>query len=251
MHSPKQMPFTKKELLNSLLVVLFLGTIQNIRSQTNSENSLYKWYDDNFGKENSEINNGQLYLNYYKTANGTHSYLKSETFEKGNVVYENQTFNDIILNYDIFKDNLLIKPNGINDRRLVILIPQKIKSFTFEGKLFVNLNYNPTSTADFIKGFYEENFIGNNFAFYVKHSKEKREMTSEGKIYDDFKIKNSFVLSFKNKFYTIDSKRNLTDVFPELKSKIDDYYVSNSKIEESDKTLFMENLMRYLTTNLK
>ena len=131
------MPFTKKELLTAVTALLFLVTIQNLRSQTNSETSLYKWYDESIGKENSEINNGQLYLNYYKTANNTHSYLNSETFEKGSLVYQNQTFDDAVLNYDIFKDNLLLKPNGINDRRLVVLIPQKIQSFTFAGKSFV------------------------------------------------------------------------------------------------------------------
>lgn len=245
------MPFTKKELLTAVTALLFLVSIQHLRSQTNSETSLFKWYDESVGKENSEINNGQLYLNYYKTSNNTHSYLNSETFENGNVVYENQTFNDVVLNYDIFKDNLILKPNGINDRRLVILIPKKIQSFTFAGKSFVNLNYNPTSKVDFIKGFYEENFVGGNFTFYIKHFKEKREVTSEGKIYDDFKIKNSFVLSFKNKFYTIDSKRDLTNIFPEVKNKIEDYYLSNEKIEASNNTQFMESLMRYLNTILK
>lgn len=245
------MPFTKKELLTAVTALLFLVSIQNLRSQTNSETSLYKWFDESVGKENSEINNGQLYLNYYKTINNTHSYLNNETFEKGNVVYENQSFNDVVLNYDIFKDNLLLKPNGINDRRLVILITRKIQSFTFAGKSFANLSSNPNAKADFIKGFYEENFIGENFTFYIKHFKEMREVTSEGKIYDDFKIKNSFVIAFKNKFYTIDSKRTLTDIFPELKSKIDDYYLSNSKIEELNKTLFMESLMRYINPILK
>lgn len=245
------MPFTKKELLTAVIALLFLVSFQHLRSQTNSETSLYKWYDESIGKENSEINNGQLYLNYYKTSNNTHSYLNSETFEKGNVEYENQAFDDVVLNYDIFKNNLLIKPNGINDRRLVILITQKIQSFTFAGKSFVNLNYNPTSKADFIKGFYEEKFVGEKFTFYIKHSKEKREVTSEGKIYDDFKVKNSFVIAFKNKFYTIDSKRNLTDIFPELKNNIDNYYLQNDKIEASNKTQFMESFMRYLNTILK
>ena len=71
------MPFTKKELLTTVTAFLFLVSIQNLQSQTNSETSLYKWYDESIGKENSEINNGQLYLNYYKTANKTHSYLNS------------------------------------------------------------------------------------------------------------------------------------------------------------------------------
>ena len=245
------MPLTKKELLSKVTALLFLVAIQNIQSQNNSGTSLYKWYDESVGKENSEINNGQLFLNYYKTNNNTHSYLNSETFEKRSLVYENQTFNDVVLNYDIFKDNLLLKPNGINDRRIVILIPQKIQSFTFSGRSFVNLSAKPNATTDFIKGFYEENFIGENFTFYIKHSKEMREVTSEGKIYDDFKNKNSFVIAFKNKFYPIDSKRNLTDIFPEVKNTIEDYYLSNDKIEASDKTQFMESLMRYLNAILK
>ena len=251
MHTSPKMPFLKKELTQLIALLLLLSNVATIYSQTNSENSLYQWYDKSVGKENLDINNGTLYSNYYKTVNNTQSYLNSEVFENGNVVYENQTYTDIILNYDIFKDDLLLKPNGINDRRSVILIPQKIQSFTFSGKLFVNLNYNQIPTADFVKGFYEENYVGEKFILYIKHAKEKREMTSEGKIYDTFKVKNEFVLYFKNKFYDINSKRNIAAIFPELKNQIDDYYLLNNKIEESNKTQFMESLLRHLNAILK
>ena len=76
-------------------------------------------------------------------------------------------------------------------------------------------------------------------------------MTSEGKIYDTFKVKNEFVLYFKNKFYDINSKRNIAAIFPELKNQIDDYYLLNNKIEESNKTQFMESLLRHLNAILK
>ena len=246
-----KMPFIKKELTQPITFLLFLLNIGAVYSQTTSGNSLYKWYDKSVGKENLDINNGTLYSNYYKTVNNTHSYINSEVFENGNVVYENQTYTDIVLNYDVFKDDLLMKPNGVNDRRSVILIPQKIQSFTFSGKSFINLNYTQTSTVDFIKGFYEENFVGDKFTFYIKHAKEKREMTSEGKIYDNFKEKNEFVLNFKNKFYDINSKRNILAIFPELKNQIEDYYLLNNKIEESNKTQFMESLLRHLNAILK
>ena len=245
------MPFTKKGLLSCLLTILFLGPIQNIRSQTNSETSLYNWYDANVGKENLDINNGTLYLNYYKTANNTNSYLNSDVFEKGAVTYENQIYNGIIVNYDIFKDDLLLKPNGINDRRSVILTPQKVQSFNFAGKSFVNLNYNKIPKDDFIKGFYEEIFVGEKSILYIKHSKEKRETNYDGKIYDDFKVKNEFVLYFKNKFYKINSKKNIVDVFPEFENQINDYFSLNDKIEVSNKTQFIESLLRYINSILK
>lgn len=251
MHTSPKMPFLKKELTQLIALLLLLSNVDTIYSQTNSETSLYKWYDKSVGKENLDINNGTLYSNYYKTVNNTHSYLNSEVFENGIVVYENQTYTDIILNYDVFKDDLLMKPSGVNDRRSVILIPQKIQSFTFSGKSFVNLNYNKIPAADFVKGFYEENYVGEKFTLYIKHAKEKREMTSDGKIYDSFKVKNEFVLYFKDKFYDINSKRNIADIFPELKNQIDDYYLLNNKIEESNKTQFMESLLRHINAILK
>jgi hypothetical protein len=236
--SPK-MPFIKKEHTQLIALLVFLLNVDTAQSQTT------------IGKENLDINNGTLYANYYKTVNNTHSYLNSEVFENGNVVYENQTYNDVVLNYDVFKDDLLMKPSGVNDRRSVILTPQKIQSFTFSGKTFVNLSYNKTATVDFVKGFYEENFISRKFTFFIKHNKEKRELTSEGKIYDSFKVKNDFVLYFKNKFYDINSKRNITDIFPEVKSQIEDYYLLNNKVEESNKTEFMESLLRHINAILK
>ena len=245
------MQFIKKEFQLTIKLLFCSCSFQSIYSQQNSETSLYKWYDNHVGKENLDFNNGTLYLNYYKTANNTNSYLNGNVFEKGDVTYENQTYNDIILNYDIFKDDLLIKPNGLNDRRSVILIPQKIQSFTFAGKLFVNLNYNLIPKEDFIKGFYEENFVGEKFTLYIKHSKEKRETNYDGKIYDDFKVKNEFVLYFKNKFYKINSKKNIVDVFPALENQINNYYSLNDKIEVSNKTQFMESLLRNINSFLQ
>jgi hypothetical protein len=245
------MPSTKNKILTRFAVIIFLVSIQHIQGQTNSETPIHSWYNTSVGKENLDINNGTLYLNYYKTANKTHSYLNSEQFENGNVVYNNQNYTDFVINYDIFKDDLLLKPNGINDRRSVILISKKIESFYFSGKKFVNLNYNQSIKADFIKGFYEENIVSEKIAFYIKHNKEIRKSTTDGKIYDDFKVKNEFVLKFKNEFYYINSKKNILDIFPELKIQIDNYYLLNANAEESNKTEFMESLFRLINSILK
>ncbi len=87
---------------------LFVGIIK-VNSQTKKEVSLYNFFDESVGRENLNVNNGLLYIDFYNTKKDDNCFLISKSFEKGDVSYDGQPYYDLNINYDIFKDNLIFE----------------------------------------------------------------------------------------------------------------------------------------------
>ncbi len=233
-----------KNLIN-LTLILFCSI--TLHSQNNESNSIHDWFDSKIGKENLSINNGKLLLNYDRVfENNDRFYFKN--YVSGSVLYEGQIYNNITLNYDIFKDDLIIKPMGENDKTPIILPKEKVQSFTYEQKKYVNLNYSESKNPEFVSGFYEEGFVGNFVSFYVKHYKTRTERIYNDKPYDDFTEKMSFVVLYKNEFYSISSKKSIVSIFPEYKKSINEFYSNNDYLIKIDKVRFFSNLFSFLTS---
>jgi len=228
------------------LLLLFCGI--TLYGQNNT--SLYDWFDSKTGKENLAINNGKLLLNYDRVINKNDRFYFSE-YVSGSVIYDNQTYNNITFNYDIYKDDLIIKPNGDNDKSPIVLVKDKVGSFSFDQKKYVNLNYLQTKISDFISGYYEEGVVSNLLGFYIKHAKTRTERINSDGIYDDFTEKSYYVLNYKNEFYKISSKKSIVAIFPEYKTLINEYYSTNDYMIKLDKAKFLTSLFTYLNSNIK
>lgn len=230
----------------ALLAILMNNT--NGYCQVKSEALLYNWFDDAVGKENLGINNGTLNVNTYHPFYKSDSYYVSDLFDTGDLSYDGQFYYAVKLKYDIYKDILLLKPNGQNLE--VVLNKEKVNSFTFHGKKFSNLNYSKIAQPDFVNGFFEIIISNEKFSFYIKHHKDIKEIIKDITLYNEFNENNEFVLNYKNTFFKIDSKKDIIKLFPEYKKKINEYYSLHNKTEKLNHTQFMENLMLYINNFL-
>jgi hypothetical protein len=229
----------------ALLVIISSGT--NLYGQTNSETSLYNWFDNTVGKENLGAHNGSLHINPYRTVDkNNHCYIYEE-FNKGDISYDGQSYYDVNLKYDVYKDALIIKPHETSDYMSVNLIQEKTDSFSINGKNFVNLSHSKSALPEFIKGYYEEIPIGNKIIFYIKHHKDRREIIKDVTVYNEFEEKNEFFLNYENTFYKVNTKKEIVKIFPKYKNKIDDFYSENKDMEKSNKNKFTENLMKFIS----
>lgn len=233
----------------NLYSLIFLVTYTS-QSQNDTPTSLHDWYDSKVGKENLDINNGKILLNYdIILKNNDRFYFQNYTL--GSVVYDNQLYNNVLLNYDINNDDLIIKPNGENDKMPIVLNKSKVNSFYVNGKNYINLGYNKISNNEVVPGFYEEVFLNNNMNFYIRHIKDKRQIINENLVFDDFTEITSYIILYKNQCYKITNKKSLTTIFPELKKNINEFYSNNSSFEKSNKAKFLEDLFKYLNTIIK
>lgn len=241
----------RKSCYHILFLLLYLmNPVSFVLGQTTENVSLYNWFDAKTSKENLPISNGTLHVNYDRTINNGNRYLFSDKFSKGIVNYNDQNYYDVNLKYDIYKDALVLNPYKDSDNIGINMIKEKTAGFTLQGRTFVNLNLNGKLPSDFYTGFYEENLIGKGFIFYIKYRKEAKEIIESKFVSIDYIFKTEFILYYKNSFIKLHSKRDLTQLFPDYKTKIDDFYQMNRALETANEVQFMENLMRYVNSFL-
>lgn len=236
--------------LNKLLLLstfYFLGS-NPLHSQSSNE-ELAKSFDKTIGYGNLNINNGIVHTNEFRISKNKHRYYLSEKFEKGDVTYNDQTYFDVNLKYDLYQDNLVYQPEGsfvgFN------LIGEKVGSFKIFDKKFVYLNSTLFPFSLIKSGFYQEIVTNKNTTFYIKHKKDKREVIKETSTFNEFDDNYEFFLKKNSTFYKIKTKKDLAVLFPESKRKIYDFYSGYSQLEKDDKPLFFEKIMAYINNTIE
>ena len=226
---------------HSIIFTVFLLLNSSLYSQKKIEDL----FDNTVGKENLPLNNGAFYFNTFKTIN-THQYYHTNKYSIGNLVYDNQFYNAVNLKYDSCKDLLIFKPYGESENFGIILITEKISTFNINNKNFVNLSLITKDSVKNVKGYYEENLSAKKFTFYIKHKKDRREFIKNRVIYTDFEIYNEFLILKDHTYFPIESKKDITNLFPTHKKEINTFYNDNSKLSKDNKTEFYEKIFRFI-----
>lgn len=224
-----------------LTICMFLLSNTKIYSQNNIEDL----FDNVVGKENLPLNNGPFYFNTFKILN-SHQFYHVNKYLQGSLIYENQYYNTVNLKYDNYRDALIFKPYGESENFGVILLKEKVFQFTLNNRNFINLGLITKDSLKNVKGYYEENVIGKDFTFYIKHKKEKRELIKNQITYSDFDIYNEFLLLSNKNYYSISSKKDIITLFPKYKKEINTFYNENSKLAKDNKTEFYEKIFRFI-----
>ena len=212
----------------------------------NAQQNIYEWFDSDVATENSQLHNGPIYYNQYRSRDVANTpFLGSDEFTTGDVFYDGQPFYKVALKYDIHRDILLAQPYEGENFKSIHLIQPRTESFVLLGRRFVNLNYNNAKTPNFIKGYYEENLISEKFTFYIKHHKSVREIIHSQALYSDFSSDNTYYVFMNDTYHPVKSKNSVVKLFPAYKAEIGKYFSANSKSAE---TQFMEGLFKYLNT---
>ncbi len=212
--------------------------------QTSNEIAAYNWFDKNLGVEALDFENGPAHLNFDRTISNHNRYYISEDFKRGSIRYNDQDYFDLLLNYDTYNDELVVKPYGESNTTKINLIKNNVSSFKIGTENFVNLK--TLNSSPFRKGYYEEVLVGNNMILYIKYYKEKKKNNKEEVDLIEFIPKHEFILLKENKFQPINDKKEILAVFPNSKRKINDFYLLYRNLKKENTPLFMKNLLKYI-----
>ncbi|MBF4494060.1 hypothetical protein IR010_16035 [Flavobacterium sp. MR2016-29] len=226
-----------------LTIFGLLLSIQPIRSQTANEIEIYNWFDKNLSIESLDIKNGLAHLNFDNTVNDQDRYYLPD-FKNGSVNYNLLNYFDLFLKYDIYSDELVLRPYDELNTTKINLIKDNISYFKIGTEKFINLK--ELNSTIFKGGFYEEVLIGNNITLYIKYYKERKKVTKDNVDLIEYVPKYEFILLKENKFNLINDKKVIIALFPANKKKINDFYDMNKNLKESNTPLFMENLVKYI-----
>ncbi|MDI9308584.1 MAG: hypothetical protein QM535_00095 [Limnohabitans sp.] len=231
---------------SSLKIFIYLHILCaiSLNAQNQSEEStLLQQNDKLIGIDNLSFTNGTIHINYDITKNKeNHRYLVSNEYVKGTFTYKNQKYYDLLLNYDIYEDQLICIPNIENNYIKLNLIKKNIDDFKIDNKHFKNLNIVQKNNT--ITGFYEEKKINSSIILYIKHTKEKKEILQDQKVISEFNSAKNYIISLNNEFFKINTERDFHSIFPSKRNEINTFYKEYENLEKQNKEEFIIKLIK-------
>ncbi|MEE9364256.1 MAG: hypothetical protein V3U92_16775 [Cellulophaga sp.] len=199
-----------------LLCVFFIEFAHG--QQNNKEKSFLNWFDSEIGISNTDLINGTEVVEKYRSLPKHHKFYNINDFVLGNVTYINQNYYNVYLKYDIFNDFLIAKVAGKKKGGIIQLISSKVSRFYINGTTFVKI---PRINKKGREGFAELMIDNKYFSLYRQHKKLKTINQYTAASYHKFtKIKNQFILKYKGENSFINHKKDVYNLFPELKNNL-------------------------------
>lgn len=237
------------QLLNCMFMIIFTSISSFSQTSMNgSEN--YKLFDSIIGAGNNDLYNGTPYKEQFRVLDKNHKYFVSSGYVNGNIIFGKQPYYDIKMKYNIYNDELIVKLPVKSGFIVIQLIKEKVESFSINGHRFINISNTKNGMLLSKSGFYEVLYESNLISFFKKYKKERSEHSDKKVIYYKFKDKNDRLINFKNNYKNIKSKRDLINLFPKQKKKIDAFYNKRRFLRKSNYDTFLTQLMIELDNDM-
>lgn len=218
-----------------LLLIPFFCFSQNDRVYTVSNNEAVEMYKNKLHNK-YEFLNGTQYKLYH--VNLETSPLFDSSFGMEGTIYSNgETFPDLMLTYDIHKDELIYVTEIFENCNFISINRSLIDSFTVTRKTsnrignyrfksdvlrFQNVDFPENSDFDLKDGFYEVERIGDKKLFIHHEAILEHNQGEEAIINGIFRYEyfQNRILFLNGNYYDINSKRKLVKLFPEHRKVI-------------------------------
>ena len=202
----------------------------------------YTKFDRVVGLKNTKLSYGILYKENYRTLKENHHYLNSDAFKKGTVTYQNETFYNVPLKYDLDTDQLIVNIKDEFETFSIQLEKSFVTTFSIKQQLFKNTKET---------GFNEVLFSSNAITLFKKHLKKKKKKTDQSFMYYKFIKESRYVIYYKNAYFKGNKKKDLVKVFPKQKNFIDSYYKTNKEMKKNNFDAFLTQFIQMLSTKLE
>ena len=226
-----------------LIVLFFLFSIPFYGQENEKTKLIYKAFDQIVGLKNTDLGYGKIYVEKFRVLEGFDQYFFQNDFIKGDVTYQNQTFYDALLKYDLDEDELIVNIPSTFESKTILLEKAQVKRFTIHQKNFINTE----------EGFLEIIHSSDSFSFFKKNTKEKKKKLDKSFLYYKFIEKDFYLLKKENSFYEIKNKKDIYKLFPGNKKEIISFYKTNKGLQKSNLDRFYKLLCQQISkkSNLK
>lgn len=214
-------------------------------SQSNQvESHYYNWFDQIVGIANTALYNGVEYMETHRSTRENHKFLGFQRFVKGTVDYDGQRYYSVPMKYNVFDDELLVKLSNRNGESIIQLIKGNIYGFSIADKQFLNIN-SPEARKNGVMGFYELLMTTGSFTLYKKNRKNRlKRIRNNSVVYDFLESKSLFMLFRDGQYIPISVRRDITDLFPQFRKDLKEYYLNNPTFRYLDKETLFKVLLK-------
>lgn len=153
-----------------------------------------------------QIEQGKQYSYFYPAIKG-HQFWGQSIYSLGSLTFEGVTYHDILLNYDIYNDLVLMAIIRKGVTANIILDNSRIDGFQMEGENFVNIR----SKSGIALGIYRLAFSKNDIQLYIQTKKNLAGNTGEE--LKKFVTETVQLLIIDGVWHRIESKKDLLTAF--------------------------------------
>jgi len=181
-------------------------------------------YYDTVMKQNLQLYTGSEYANKGHNIQGF-PYFESENLFTGSVLYDNNFYDKVPMQYDLVSDELVILDYGKNYK--IALIGDKVSYFVLGGHRFIGVLIAADSLAPGKTGFYEELYSGSIKVF----AKRRKLPQSIGKVEDNvtrYIQYNSYYIQKAGKLMEVGNERSIMSVLSDKKQDLKNFIRSGN-----------------------
>ncbi|WP_420322723.1 hypothetical protein [Flagellimonas sp.] len=228
----------------ALMPFLVLGGIFLSFGQDQDQIAYYNSFDENVGIENTGLYQGVIYTDKYRTINEKTQFFQTREFQPGSVCYDGQCYYDLDLRYDVYEDEVLIRLVNRVGGGTLKLVKDYVESFQIDGHDFIKILPKDAPALN-VYGFYEVVHESASFSLFTKYTKKSFDRKDRKSIYYEFLDGQSEnVLLYNGAYHIIKSKKEIVELFPNLKREIDRFYNVARALRKSDPDGFRISLMK-------
>jgi hypothetical protein len=209
-----------------------------------SENNIHL-FDAKYGKD-PELFKGIKYTDYRRVDFG-HSFIYTENSLEGSLSYKGVVYENVILNYDVFEQVLLLTyKNNIGALVQLVLLTRYVDSFTIGNDTFIKNTYTELSVP-FIRLFGDENGV-QCIITYEKDYSFNNKASESGFGYSELIMKKYLLVDKKP--IRLTRKKQLINYLPENKKELCKAYLKKVKMKfRQMNEIQLVSLCHYLNTN--
>jgi hypothetical protein len=234
----------KKEFFYLLLLLL-------IPPSTNAQNSFDSSFADAVSVykktmgENIHLFNGSEYVDYDHRISGN-PFFGSLYFADGSIVYDDITYTDIQMIYDMLNDDVIIKNyNGAP----LLLTKEKISSFNLGGHYFVTIITDSTVTG-MKTGFYDVLYDGAT-KLLVKRKKEITEKIEMQSLESSFTQRDQYYIMKDTVYHPVHDKNAALKAMKDRKSELTKFiHQDKIKFRKDFETALLKTVAYYNSLNI-
>lgn len=181
------------------------------------------FYHRFLGNENG-LYNGPNYVDYRNTISDGTPFFLSSNLQRGTIIYNGIKYNDVLLLFDILKNKLVTKKNGLS--YFMEFINDRVSGFTILDRRFVKLEHDSVNKIE--TGFYEILFEGAKTTLYKKFFKKMYDDLSTNTVKYYIVDANTYFIKKHNKYYQFFNKRTLLKAYRENRKQVRSFIRKNN-----------------------
>lgn len=194
----------------------------------------------------SRLYNGSEYRDFL-SKNDEHPYFGVDDWAFGEILYDEEVYNNVPLFYDIYRDKVITE-HLLNGAKLE-LISEKVARFSFSGHTFVRLQEDQAKIIS--TGFYDLLYDGNT-KVYCRREKLLQQKIESNDILERFDERNRIFILKNGVYNPVRKKGSVLDVLGDKKQELKSYMNDNKIVFKADREKAIVKLTRhYDSQNIK